>query len=156
MERIEVLMHRESIVHSLVEFKDGSVKAQLGEPDMRLPILCGLAYPERLPNERTPRLELGRIGTLHFAPPDTGRFPCLELAREAGRRGNTYPAVLVGAGEIAVEAFLRDAIGFTEMSSVVEAALSAHEPSADDQIEAVIAAESWARRSAETWIAGRA
>src|SRR5215212_2115066 len=113
LERVEVLMHRESIVHSLVEFTDGSVKAQLGEPDMRLPILCALAYPERLAHAGTPRLDLGRIGALHFAPPDLARFPCLTLAMEAGRRGGTYPAVLVGAGEVAVERFLAGEIGFT-------------------------------------------
>jgi 1-deoxy-D-xylulose-5-phosphate reductoisomerase len=156
MEQVEVLMHRESIVHSLVEFRDGSVKAQLGEPDMRLPVLCALAYPERLPSERTPRLDLGRIGTLHFSTLDTDRFPCLGLAREAGLRGGTYPAALVGAGEIAVQGFLEGAIGFIEMGDAVEAVLDAHQPCADDQLEAVLAAEAWARRCAESWIASRA
>jgi 1-deoxy-D-xylulose-5-phosphate reductoisomerase len=152
LERVEVLMHRESIVHSLVEFTDGSVKAQLGEPDMRLPILCALAYPERLAHAGTPRLDLGRVGALHFAPPDGGRFPCLALAMEAGRRGGTFPAVLVGAGEAAVEAFLAGRIGFTEMACVVEDALGAHEPGDDGEIEAVLAADAWARRRARSWI----
>ena len=155
LERIEVLMHRESIVHSLVEFKDGSVKAQLGAPDMRLPILCALGYPERLPSEDTPRLNLGRIGALHFEAPDSERFPCLRLAIEAGRRGATYPAVLAGAGEVAMEGFLDGAIGFTEMAAVVEDALSRHEPSADDELAAVLAADAWARRRAADWIASR-
>ena len=155
LERIEVLMHRESIVHSLVEFKDGSVKAQLGAPDMRLPILCALGYPERLPSEDTPRLNLERIGALHFEAPDSDRFPCLRLAIEAGRRGVTYPAVLVGAGEVAVEGFLARAIGFTEMAAVVEDALSRHEPCADDELAAVLAADAWARRRAADWIASR-
>ncbi|HLA19757.1 MAG TPA: 1-deoxy-D-xylulose-5-phosphate reductoisomerase, partial [Dehalococcoidia bacterium] len=94
LERIEVLLHRESIVHSLVEFRDGSVKAQLGAPDMRLPIQCALTYPERLPGTTVPRLDLSRIGTLNFGTPDMKRYPCLSLALEAGRRGGTFPAVL--------------------------------------------------------------
>jgi len=155
LERVEVLMHRESIVHSLVEFCDGSVKAQLGEPDMRLPILCALSYPERLPSGQAPRLDLGRIGALHFAPPDFGRFPCLGLAMEAGRRGGTYPAVLVGAGEVAVESFLDGAIGFVDMAGVVDDALGGHEPSADSELEAVLTAEGWAHRRARSWIASR-
>jgi 1-deoxy-D-xylulose-5-phosphate reductoisomerase len=155
LERVEVLMHRESIVHSLVEFRDGSVKAQLGEPDMRLPILCALAYPERLADARAPRLDLGRVGALHFAPPDGARFPCLGLAMEAGRRGGTFPAVLVGAGEAAVEGFLAGEIGFTEMACVVEDALGAHEPDDDSEIEAVLAADAWARRRARSWIESR-
>ncbi|HLB26978.1 MAG TPA: 1-deoxy-D-xylulose-5-phosphate reductoisomerase, partial [Dehalococcoidia bacterium] len=97
LERIEVVLHRESIVHSLVEFRDGSVKAQLGAPDMRLPIQCALTYPERLPGTTVPRLDLSRIGTLNFGTPDMKRYPCLSLALEAGRRGGTFPAVLCAA-----------------------------------------------------------
>jgi len=156
MERVDVLMHRESIVHSLVEFRDGSVKAQLGEPDMRLPILCALSYPERLAHRETPRLDLARTGALHFAAPELSRFPCLALAIAAGRKGGTYPAVLVGAGEAAVEGFLDGAIGFTEMAGAVEAALGAHERAGDDTREAVIAAAAWGRRHAAAWIASRA
>jgi 1-deoxy-D-xylulose-5-phosphate reductoisomerase len=156
LERVDVLMHRESIVHSLVQFTDGSVKAQLGEPDMRLPILCALSYPERLASPGTARLDLGRLGTLHFAPPELERFPCLALAMEAGRRGGTYPAVLVGAGEVAVESFLDGAIGFMQMASVVEDALSAHEPQSDDELDAVLAAAEWGRRYATNWIVSKA
>jgi 1-deoxy-D-xylulose-5-phosphate reductoisomerase len=155
LERVDVLMHRESVVHSLVQFTDGSVKAQLGEPDMRLPILCALSYPERLANSETPRLDLGRLGALHFAPPELGRFPCLALAMEAGRRGGTYPAVLVGAGEVAVERFLDGTIGFMEMAGAVEDALSAHEPGTDDELDVVLAAAEWGRRHATDWIASR-
>jgi 1-deoxy-D-xylulose-5-phosphate reductoisomerase len=154
-ECIDVLMHRESIVHSMVEFRDGSVKAQLGEPDMRLPILCALSYPERLSSTTTPRLNLGRIGTLHFAPPDLERFPCLGLALEAGRRGATYPAVLAGAGETAVEGFLRGEIGFLDMAAVVEDALTGHEPCSDGELDAVLTADAWARQRARMWIASR-
>lgn len=153
MERVQVLMHRESIVHSLVEFVDGSVKAQLGEPDMRLPILCALSYPRRLANPGVPRLDLAAIGALHFGPVDTGRYPCLAMAMEAGRRGGTYPAVLVGAGEVAVERFLAGEIGFTEMAGVVEEALAAHEPAGDDDLAAVLAAEAWARGRASDRVA---
>jgi 1-deoxy-D-xylulose-5-phosphate reductoisomerase len=155
IDRVDVLMHRESIVHSLVEFRDGSVKAQLGQPDMRLPILCALGYPARLVDTNTPRLDLGRIGALHFAPPDLERFPCLGLAMSAGRRGQTYPAVLAGAGEVAVEGFLGGAIGFLEMAGAVEDALSSHDPSPDTELEAILAADAWARRRAQTWIASR-
>jgi 1-deoxy-D-xylulose-5-phosphate reductoisomerase len=155
IERVEVLMHRESIVHSLVEFRDGSVKAQLGQPDMRLPILCALGYPDRLPDTNTPRLNLGQLGTLHFGPPEIERYPCLGLAMAAGRRGQTYPAVLAGAGEVAVEGFLGGAIGFLEMAEAVEDALSGHDPSSDNELEAILAADAWARRRAQTWIASR-
>jgi len=148
------LMHRESIVHSLVEFRDGSVKAQLGEPDMRLPILCALSFPERLASAQTPRLDLGRLGALHFGPPDMARFRCLALALEAGRAGGTYPAVLVGAGEVAVERFLAGGIGFNDMSAVVEDALAAHTKQDDDTIEAVLGADAWARRRAAAWTVG--
>jgi 1-deoxy-D-xylulose-5-phosphate reductoisomerase len=153
--RIDVLMHRESIVHSLVEFVDGSVKAQLGEPDMGLPILCALGYPERLVNADAPRLDLARLGALHFGPPDLERFPCLRLSRQAGEQGQTYPAVLAGAGEVAVERFLRREIIFTEMAAVVEDSLATHAPAPAHEIEAVLAADSWARASARAWRARR-
>ena len=148
LERVDVLMHRESIVHSLVEFTDGSVKAQLGEPDMRLPILCALSYPERLPSPATPRLDLARLGTLHFGPVDLDRYPMLALAMQAGRQGQTYPAVLVGAGEVAVERFLAGEIGFLQMAAVVEDALTAHTPTEDSALGAVLAAADWGRRRA--------
>jgi 1-deoxy-D-xylulose-5-phosphate reductoisomerase len=155
LDRIDVLMHRESIVHSLVEFSDGSVKAQLGVPDMRLPILCALSYPDRLAGAVAPRLDLARVGTLHFGAPPAGRYPCLDLALEAGRRGGTYPAVLVGAGEVAVSGFLHEQIGFTEMAQAVEDALSAHLSDSDDDLHSVRAATEWARRRAAAWIASR-
>ena len=99
MEKVEVVLHRESIVHSLVEFSDGSIKAQLGVPDMRLPIQCALAYPERMPVPPAPALDLASIGALHFGKPDVARFPCLRLAMEAGANGGTYPAVMAAARE---------------------------------------------------------
>jgi 1-deoxy-D-xylulose-5-phosphate reductoisomerase len=145
MPRIEIVMHRESIVHSLVEFADGSVKAQLGEPDMRLPIQCALSYPERVPCEAVPRLNLARTKTLSFAAPDLSRYPCLRLALEAGGKGGTWPAVLAAADEVAVERFMAGNLGFTEIAKVVDAALSSHDGKADPSLDEILAADEWAR-----------
>ena len=143
-ERIEIVLHRESIVHSLVEFRDGSVKAQLGLPDMRLPIQLALTYPERLPAS-APRLELGSVGALHFEAVDRQRFPCLELALEAGRRGGTYPAVLAAADEVAVGLFLTGSIGFLDIPRLLADSLEAHQPIANPSLEEILAADTWAR-----------
>ena len=148
MEKVEVVLHRESIVHSLVEFSDGSVKAQLGVPDMRLPIQCALAYPERMPVPPAPALDLASIGQLNFGAPDLSRFPCLGLAMEAGRKGATYPAVMAAADEVAVQRFRDREIGFLDIPRVIDAALQRHEPTADPDLEAVLAADAWARRVA--------
>lgn len=156
VERIDVLMHRESIVHSLVEFTDRSVKAQLGMPSMLLPIQCALTYPDRLPSELVPRLDLAALTALHFAAPDLGRYPCLALAMEAGRQGQTYPAVLAAADEVAVTAFVEGRIGFTAISQVIEGALEAHQPSADDDLSAILDADAWARRVAWELMVGAA
>lgn len=155
LERIEVLMHRESIVHSLVEFVDGSVKAQLGQPDMRLPICIALCYPDRVPNERLTPLDLARIGALHFAPPDIRRYPALGLALRAGRKGGTYPAALAAADEVAVGHFLAGRLRFTDISSLLEDVLSAHAPGSDTDLDAVLAADAWARGYAEDWVRAR-
>jgi 1-deoxy-D-xylulose-5-phosphate reductoisomerase len=149
LERVEVLMHRESIVHSLVEFRDGSVKAQLGLPNMRLPIQCALSYPERLPCPAVPRLDLAAVGALRFGAPDFGRYPCLALAMEAGRRGGTYPAVLAAADEVAVEQFLAGRIAFTDISHVIEGTLAAHVSDTDPDLDQILAADAWAREHAE-------
>jgi len=148
MDRIEVIMHRESIVHSLVEFADGSVKAQLGEPDMRLPIQCALTYPERIDHPAIPRLNLARAKALHFEEPDMARYPCLRLALEAGAQAGTFPAVLAAADEVAVEQFALGRIGFTDIPKVVDATLSAHGGTADPDLETVLEADAWARRAA--------
>jgi 1-deoxy-D-xylulose-5-phosphate reductoisomerase len=129
-DRIEVVVHPESIVHSLVEFVDGSLKAQLGWPDMKLPIQLALAGGERLPRpdpERRP-FDLAALGRLHFEPPDPQRFPCLRLALEAGRAGGTAPAALCAADEVAVERFLRGEIRFGDIARVVEHTLERHPP----------------------------
>ena len=152
LERVEVVMHRESIIHSLVEFVDGSVKAQLGEPDMRLPIRIALCYPQRVPNETRSPFDLARIGELHFAPPDFRRFPALALALKAGRQGGTYPAALAAADEVAVAHFLDGHLPFIDIPNLLEDALSAHEGAADTELEGVLAADAWARAYAEDWV----
>ena len=154
MEKVEVVLHRESIVHSLVEFSDGSVKAQLGVPDMRLPIQLALAYPDRMPTPPAPALDLAAIGSLNFGRPDMDRFPCLRLAMEAGRRGGTYPAVMAAADEIAVERFLGGEISFLDIPGVIESALERHDSTSDPDLEIVLAADAEGRRHARGLTAG--
>jgi 1-deoxy-D-xylulose-5-phosphate reductoisomerase len=151
-DRIEVLLHRESIVHSLVEFRDGSLKAQLGVPDMRLPIQCALTYPERLPGPSVPRLDLKMIGSLTFGIPDWRRYPCLALALEAGRRGGTHPAVLAAADEIAVQNFLAGHIRFLDIAHVIEDTLGRHEGNGNPSLDQVLEADVWARAHAQEWV----
>ncbi|MCH7576924.1 MAG: 1-deoxy-D-xylulose-5-phosphate reductoisomerase [Chloroflexi bacterium] len=152
LDRIDVILHRESIVHSLVMFRDGSVKAQLGVPDMRLPIQCALTYPERVPGTAVPRLDLRRIGTLNFGTPDMRRYPCLSLALEAGRNGGAFPAVLCAADEIAVQHFLAGHLGFTDIAHVIEGALAAHTGPANPSLDDILAADASARAWAEDWV----
>ena len=152
LDRIDVLLHRESVVHSLVEFHDGSVKAQLGVPDMRLPIQCALTYPERVPGTAVPRLDLRRIGALNFGTPDMQRYPCLTLALEAGRRAGTFPAVLSAADEVAIQHFLAGHLRFTDIARVIEDALVAHPGTADPTLDDILAADASARACAEDWI----
>jgi len=154
LDSISVLVHPQSIIHSMVEFSDGSVKAQLGCPDMRLPIQYALSYPERLPNPELPRLDWGGIKELTFAPPDFNSFPCLKLAIEAGRRGGTYPAVLCGADEVAVELFLSGRIKFTDIARLVEPALEGHKATAHPTLEAILAADNWAREEVKRLAGG--
>ncbi|MGD8238869.1 MAG: 1-deoxy-D-xylulose-5-phosphate reductoisomerase [Armatimonadota bacterium] len=148
-DQIEVVVHHQSIIHSMVEFIDGSIIAQMGLPDMRLPIQYALFWPERVPSD-LPRLNLVEAGTLTFAAPDLDRFPCLRLAFETVREeGTTYPAVLNAANEVAVEAFLAGSIRLTDIPRVSAAALEHHEPMADDSLENVLAADAWAREHAQ-------
>ena len=155
-ERIEVLLHRESIIHSLVEFIDGSVKAQLGVPDMRLPIQCALSYPDRLPGVNVPRLDLKTIGTLTFGIPTAGRYPCLALALEAGRRGGTAPAAMAAADEIAVGHFITRHIGFADIPRAIEDAVSADRHVADPSLDEVLEADQRARTFTEDWVRAKA
>jgi 1-deoxy-D-xylulose-5-phosphate reductoisomerase len=151
-DRIEILVHPESIVHSLVAFRDGSLLAQLGEPDMRIPIAYTLGWPKRI-SAPTPRLDLGRIARLTFEAPDEERFPALPLARQALRAGGTAPTVLNAANEVAVGAFLQDRIGFLDIVAVVEAVLDAGVGDAAASLDDILAVDALARRRAETLLA---
>jgi 1-deoxy-D-xylulose-5-phosphate reductoisomerase len=153
-DNINVLIHPQSIVHSMVEFSDGSVKAQLSYPDMRLPIQYALSYPERLPNPQLPRLNWETSKDLSFEPPDLDTFPCLKLAIEAGRRGGTYPAVLCGADEVAVELFLSGRIKFTDIARLITPALEAHQATSHPTVEEILAADSWAREKVMPLVSG--
>jgi len=145
-DNIKVLIHPQSIVHSMVEFADGSIKAQLSYPDMRLPIQYALSYPERLPNPHLPRLNWSTINKLTFEQPDFDTFPCLKLAIEAGKKGGTYPTVLCAADEIAVELFLSQRIKFTDIACLVEQALEQHQNITHPTLEEIMAADTWARQ----------
>jgi 1-deoxy-D-xylulose-5-phosphate reductoisomerase len=153
-ENIEVLIHPQSIIHSMVEFTDGSIKAQLSYPDMRLPIQYALSYPERLPNPNLPRLDWKQISSLTFEPPDPDTFPCLKLAVEAGIRGGTCPAVLCAADEIAVELFLSQRIKFVDIARLVEKVLEQHKVIANPGLDEIIAADTWAREKARQLTTG--
>ena len=153
-ESIKVLIHPQSIVHSLVEFIDGSVKAQLGYPDMRLPIQYALSYPERLPNPNLPRLNWDIMGNLTFGQADLDAFPCLRLAIEAGKKGGTYPAVLCAADEIAVDLFLSRRIKFTDIACLVEQVLGEHQTVACPTLDEIIAADIWAREMVSRFVSG--
>jgi 1-deoxy-D-xylulose-5-phosphate reductoisomerase len=144
LDRIAVLVHPQSIVHSLVEFVDGSVLAQLGLPDMRLPIQIALAYPERLPNAY-PRLDLAAVGRLDFEPPRLHDFPCLGLAYQAAQAGGTAPTVLSAADEVAVALFLAGGIPFTAIADLIRGALDAHHPISQPTLDDILAADAWAR-----------
>ncbi|MGQ9462418.1 MAG: 1-deoxy-D-xylulose-5-phosphate reductoisomerase [Candidatus Fervidibacter sp.] len=154
-ERIEVIVHPQSIIHSLVEFVDGSVKAQLSLPDMRLPIQYALLYPERHPSP-VQRLDLTKIGSLTFEPPDENRFPCLRLAKLAVQIGGTMPAVMNAADEIAVSAFLQRQIGFTDIPAVVEAVMERHQPITNPDLSTVWKVDEWARETASEFIRRKA
>ena len=135
---------------------DGSVKAQLSYPDMRLPIQYALSYPERLPNPHLPRLNWNTLNKLTFEQPDFDAFPCLKLAIEAGKKGGTYPAVLCAADEVAVELFLSQCIKFTDIAHLVEQALELHQNTSHPALEEVRAADTWARQKMQELVgAGR-
>jgi 1-deoxy-D-xylulose-5-phosphate reductoisomerase len=147
-ERIDVVVHPQSIVHSMVEYVDGSVLAQLGIPDMSIPISYILADPERLPLDHLPALDLVKAGRLDFFAPDLERFPCLALAYRALRAGGSAPAVLNAANEVVVEAFLRGAIAYLDMPRVISAVLDRHEIRHRPGLDDLLAADAWARSQA--------
>ena len=144
-ENIRVIVHPQSIVHSMVEFVDGSIKAQMSYPDMRFPIQYALTYPDRLANSTLPKLDWGKVGSLTFELPDFAKFPCLKLAIEAGKRGGTYPAVLCAADEAAVDLFLNHKIKLTDIAKLVENVLGLHTGIQNPTLEQILAADEWAR-----------
>lgn len=148
---VDVLIHPQSIVHSMVEFRDRTYLAQLSMPDMRAPIAYALSYPERLD---TPihGLELDRVGTLTFRKPDHDSFPCLSYAYDAIRAGGTVPAVLNAANEVAVYAFLDKRIGFNDIPAVINRTIKHHESLSHPSLDAVLAADRWARDTADACI----
>lgn len=151
-DRINVVVHPESIIHSMVEFVDGSLKMQASLPSMHLPIQDALSYPVRLNTNGTglvSKLEWAEVARLNFETLDITRFPCFRLAFEAAKRGGTYPCVLVGADEEAVALFLAGKIGFLEIAELIEAVLERHHPVAQPDVPAILEACTWARRAAQ-------
>jgi 1-deoxy-D-xylulose-5-phosphate reductoisomerase len=154
-DRIDVLIHPQSVIHSLVSYADGSVLAQLGNPDMRTPIAHALAYPERV-DSGVAQLDLASVASLQFEKPDYDRFPCLALAMQALAAGGVASAALNAANEVAVDAFLERRIGFTEIGRTVEAVLERLSNRTPSGLDDVLGADADARRAAHEWIAGRA
>ena len=149
--QVQVHIHPESIVHSLVAYEDGSILAQMGSPDMRTPIAYGLAWPERIDAGVEP-LDLFDIGQLNFSPPDRNRFPCLKLAEQAFALGGTAPAVLNALNEVAVQAFLDEKIRFTDIPILIDSCMELSEFTPGNCLEEVYQADSNARLSAESWL----
>lgn len=147
-ENIEILIHRQSIVHSMVEFQDGSVKAQLSYPDMHLPIQYALFNSQRVSNDTINRIDFSKSHTLTFEPVVYDNYPCLKLALEAARKGGTYPAVMCAADEVAVDQFLKNSILFTEIATIIEKTLSIHEPIIDPTLDEIVLSDTWARETA--------
>ncbi|MFN2463156.1 MAG: 1-deoxy-D-xylulose-5-phosphate reductoisomerase [Candidatus Dormibacteria bacterium] len=144
-DRMRVLIHPQSIVHALVEFYDGSTKAVMGLPDMRIPISIVLGYPERL-GRYPEQMRLEKLSRLDFEEPDPERYPAIALGIEAGRKGQTYPAVLNAANEVAVQMFLDRQISFDQIVPLVAEALDAHDPQPVEALEVLLEADAWARR----------
>jgi 1-deoxy-D-xylulose-5-phosphate reductoisomerase len=152
MPQVQVVVHPQSVVHSMVEFVDGSILAQLSSPDMCLPIQYALTYPDRLPSQRV-QTSLPKIGTLTFEEPDLDRFPSLALARDAGHHGGTLPAVLNAANEVAVDAFCDRQLSFTGITRTVAETLQRHSSIPHPTLDDILAADTWARRIAAECIA---
>jgi len=144
-DQIHVLVHPQSTIHSMVEFNDGSVKAQLGPTDMRLPIQHALFYPRRVSNPCFPQFDLTLANSLSFEQLDEARYPCFVMGVEAGKLGGTYPTVLTAADETAVGLFLQGRIKFTDIRSLVAAALDDHTSTAEPGLEEILMIDAWAR-----------
>lgn len=151
IDQISILIHPQSVVHSMVEYKDGSIIAQLGIPDMIIPISYALSYPHHLKNSLPP-LDLETIGMFGFEKPDLNKFKCLKLALKAAEMSGSTPAVLNGANEIAVESFLEGRIGFLDIPELIEKTIETHKPYPVDSIEAVMEADRWARETAREFL----
>ncbi|MBI1840049.1 MAG: 1-deoxy-D-xylulose-5-phosphate reductoisomerase [Verrucomicrobia bacterium] len=147
MPRVQVVVHPQSVVHSMVEFVDGSILAQLSTPDMCLPIQYALMYPDRVASDRV-RTSLAKLGRLDFEEPDVSRFPALDLARKAGQTGGTLPAVLNAANEVAVEAFCDRRLSFVGISATVARTMDRHKVVEHPSLDQILAADSWAREEA--------
>ena len=147
MSRVSVVVHPQSVVHSMVEFVDGSMLAQLSTPDMCLPIQYALTYPDRAPNQRV-QTNLARLGSLTFEEPDPDRFPALQLARRAGEVGGTLPAVLNAANEVAVAGFVNQRLNFPQIAQTVGRVMEHHQLVAHPTLPQILAADAWARREA--------
>jgi len=154
-DQIDVVIHPQSIVHSMVEYIDGSVIAQMGIPDMAIPISYILAYPDRLPMQHLPPLDLPRAATLQFAAPDRSKFVCLELAYRALRAGGTVPAVLNAANEVVVAAFLAGDVAFLDIPLTLQRVLDAHQPAAATDLETLLEADRWARAQTRGYLQRR-
>jgi 1-deoxy-D-xylulose-5-phosphate reductoisomerase len=144
--RIDILVHPQSIIHSMVELLDGTFKAQLSYPDMRFPIQYALSYPERIVNSALPRLDWTQISEFKFEQVEYTQFPCLSLAIEAGKRGGTYPAVLCGADEVAVDLFLKNRIRFAQIPQLIEKVIQKHRCIEHPELEQILEADLWARQ----------
>lgn len=146
-DQIDVMIHPQSIIHSMVEFQDGAVMAQLGTPDMKVPIQYALTYPKRF-SLQTPKLDLITLSRLDFRAPDFERYPCLRMAFDAGRAGGTMPTVLNAANEVAVERFLNKECSFLSIEEIVERAMQAHTPVQNPSLAEIEEADGWARKFA--------
>jgi 1-deoxy-D-xylulose-5-phosphate reductoisomerase len=152
---VEVVIHPQSVIHSMVQYRDGSVLAQLGNPDMRTPIAHALAWPQRI-DAGAEALDVVKVGRLDFEPPDLGRFPCLRLAHEAWQAGGTASTVLNAANEVAVQAFLERRIAFSSIPDIIESTLGAAAMPAADSLEVILEQDAEARRRAAALIEGKA
>jgi 1-deoxy-D-xylulose-5-phosphate reductoisomerase len=146
--QIDVIIHPQSIIHSMVEFIDGSFKAQMSFPDMRLPIQYALTWPERVPNPELPKLDWAQIKSLTFEPPDYKMFPCLELAIKAAKTGGTAPTALCAADETAVDLFLQGAVNFTDIARIVAGVMTEHQNICDPALDDIMNIDRWARDKA--------
>jgi 1-deoxy-D-xylulose-5-phosphate reductoisomerase len=154
-DRIEVVIHPQSMIHSMVEFVDGSVKAQISPPDMRLPIQYALFYPERVYNAKIRSFDPVATGALTFEPWDPDRYPCFDLALDLARRGGTWPAALGGADEVAVQQFLARRIGYLEIGPVIQEALKSHQAVANPSLGDIVSAAAWARAQVSRVVTGK-